>query len=76
MVQNSISDSAKGIKGGNGKSIVCDLYVEIIRLSGSDVSVFGAPSGNKSDPEVRMWMVLMSNVAPNNIDWRVTHGCG
>lgn len=71
-----MSDSAKGIKGGNGKSIVCDLYVEKIRLSGSDVSVFGAPSENKSDPEVRMWMVLMSNVAPNNIDWRVTHGCG
>lgn len=28
------------------------------------MSVFGAPLGNKSDPGVRMWMVLMSNVAP------------
>lgn len=55
----------RGIKGGNGKSIVCDLYVGKIRLSGSDVSVFGAPLGNKSDPGARMWMVLMSNFAPN-----------
>lgn len=73
--QESMSESAEGMKVGNCQVSVCDVYVEKSEFEWKWWVSFGAPLRNNPDLGVRMGLVLMFlELGPwvKGLDWRLT----